>query len=274
MIHSSKPDLSIIIVNWNTADHLERCLASIVQSANADSVDVAVVDNASSDASVSVVESKFAGVRLIRNRANVGFTRASNQGILASAGRYVLLLNSDSVVARGALAALVGFMDKHPDAGACGPRLVRPDGTIQPYGFGGDPSLSYLLARGLRRLLFGRPLHDWAIDEVHSVDWVSGACIILRREALNKVGLLDEGFFMYFEDNDLCLRLRERGWRVYYNPDVSVIHLGGQSLAQNPEAPEAYYRSLDHFYSKHYGPVARAVMRVWLLVYRLATRRD
>jgi GT2 family glycosyltransferase len=229
------------------------------------------VDNASADGSAALVQAEFPAVRLIVNDENLGFARANNQGIRASSGRYVVLLNSDTTVPPGALAALVAFMDAHPTAGAVGPRLLRTDGTPQPYAFGGDPTLRYLLARGGNRLIFRRPLHDWATDAVQEVDWVSGACLMVRRAAIDQAGLLDENIFMYFEDNDWCLRIRQAGWRVIYNPQVAITHIGGQSLAQNPTARRAYRESLRYFYAKHYGPVASLLLRLLLPVYaRLA----
>jgi hypothetical protein len=218
-----------------------------------------------------MARAEFPAARLIANRANVGFARANNQGIRASQGRYVLLLNSDTVVPPGALAALVAFMDAHPAVGAVGPRLLRPDGAPQPYAFGGDPTIGYLLRRGINRLLFRRPLHDWATDAIQPVDWVSGACLLARRAAIEQAGLLDEAIFMYFEDNDWCLRIRQAGWQVIYNPRVAITHIGGQSLAQNPAARKAYRASLRHFYAKHYGPAASLLLRLLLPLYaRLA----
>ncbi|MCL4552962.1 MAG: glycosyltransferase family 2 protein [Candidatus Marsarchaeota archaeon] len=264
--------VSVVIPNYNGQSVLKGCLDSLMQQTwPAD--EIIVVDNASSDNSVEKVQREFPQVRLIKNQQNEGFTRACNQGILASKCRYVLLLNSDTMVPQDALANLVDFMDQHPDAGAMGPRLVLPDGRPQPYAFGADPSIGYLLSRGLNQLLFHRHLHAWTVGSVLKTDWVSGACLMLRREALDEAGLLDEKIFMYFEDNDLCLRLRNKGWTVYYNPKVSITHIGGQSLAQNPAARRAYYCSLAYFYTKHYGPMQRFLLRTGLAVYRLMVRR-
>ena len=215
---------------------------------------------------------EFAHVRLIRNRENAGFARANNQGIQATQGEYVLLLNSDTVAPPDSLAGLVRFMDAHPQAGAAGPRLLHPDGRPQPYAFGGDPRPGYLLVRAANRLLFHRYLHDWATSAVQEVDWVSGACMIVRRAAIEQVGLLDEKMFMYFEDNEWCLRLRRADWQVYYNPQVAIIHLGGQSARRNPAAQRAYRDSLRYFYRKHYGRAARWALELLLPLYsRLAS---
>ena len=158
-------------------------------------------------------------------------------------------------------------METHPQAAACSPRLLLPDGRAQPYAFGSDPSLGYLLRRGVNRLVFKRALHNWATAVSQPVDWVSGACLLLRRQALQHVGGFDETFFMYFEDVDLCLRLRQAGWQVWYHPQVGITHLGGQSLKQNPAAQAAYQESLRYFYRKHYSRPAQWLLRAALWAY-------
>jgi len=278
-------DLSVVIVSWNTRGLLRECLTALAEGARLkmdsldpssvvrrlSSVEVIVVDNASTDGSAAMVRAELPAVRLIANTENVGFARANNQGIRASTGRYVVLLNSDTVVPASALGSLVMFMDAHPDIGAVGPRLLRPDGAPQPYAFGGDPTLGYLLRRGVNRLLYRRPLHDWATDAIQPVDWVSGACLLARRAAIDQAGLLDERIFMYFEDNDWCLRIRRAGWQVVYNPQVAITHIGGQSVTRNPAARQAYRASLRYFYAKHYGLAANLALRLLLPLYaRLA----
>jgi len=213
------------------------------------------------------VQEAFPDVRLIVNRRNLGFAAAANQGIQASRGTYVTVLNSDTYLPKLALKKMVDFMDQRPDAGAMSPRLIRADGTPQPYGFGSDPTLGYLLSRFLNRLLFHRSKHNWSTDAVQEVDWVSGACLMVRRQAIEQIGLLDEKFFLYFEDNDWCLRMRKEGWKIYYNPNVPVQHHGGQSLPQNPMAGQAYYESLLYFYTKHYGKAGQLIFHVGLKIY-------
>ena len=262
------PDLSIIIVNWNTADLLGGCLRSIYSTVLDAGWEVIVVDNASKDQSVPMVESAFPAVHMIRNSYNAGFARANNQGILISHGRYVLLLNSDTLVPAGALGSLMEFMDHHPEAGICAPRLLREDGTTQPFAFGDDPTPGYLLRRALAYLFLGRSLHDWSTDHPMRTDWVAGTCLMARRPAVDQAGLLDEHIFLYFEDNDWCLRIRRCGWKIYYCPEVSITHLGGRSVSRNPDARGAYYRSLEYFYTKHYGSMARLWLKLALPVYR------
>jgi len=264
--------LSVVIVNWNTEALLQDCVQSLFLSPPPGALEVIVVDNASSDNSVASLRRNWPSVHLIENTQNVGYARANNQGIAASRGRHVLLLNSDTMVPPNTLRGLTAFMDEHPEAGAVGPRLIRPDGCPQPFAFGSDPTPLYLLRRGLSLLLLRRPLHDWNTNLVQSVDWVSGACLLLRRQALEQAGPLDEAIFMYFEDNDLCLRLRRCGWKVYYNPQAFVTHAGGQSLKQNPTAQKTYGASLQHFYRKHYGLLSQLWLRASLPFYRLIVR--
>lgn len=260
------PDLTILIVNWNTAALLRDCLLSITSCPPP--TEIVLVDNASTDGSAEMVTREFPQVRLIHNSVNLGFARANNQGLRASQERYVLFLNSDTCVPQFALARLVGFMEEHLDAGACSPRLARRDGSPQPFAFGDDPTPGYLLARGLARIFLHRALHNWETCVLQSVAWVSGASLLVRRAALDQVGGFDEKFFMYFEDNDLCLRLRRAGWTVYYNPQVSITHLGGASLTQNQERFKYYDASLRYFYAKHYSPLARLTLEIMLPFYR------
>ena len=265
-------DLSTIVLSWNTAALLADCLRTIPDGARDLTYEVIVVDNASTDGSADLVTAEFPDVKLIRNRENVGFTRGNNQGMAASSGRYVLLLNSDTLVKPQALTRLVAFMDQQAEAGAVCPRLLLSDGKPQAFAFGGDPSIGYLIKRGLNRLLLSRPIHDWRTTQIQAVDWVSGACLLVRRTVIDQVGGLDENIFMYFEDADWCRRIRQAGWQVMFNPQIEIVHLGGQSLKQNPVARRGYYRSLDYYYGKHFGPIARLILRLTLLPYRLMVR--
>ncbi|MBN1936406.1 MAG: glycosyltransferase family 2 protein [Anaerolineae bacterium] len=260
--------LAILLLSWNTADLLADCLRSIPAGAGNLTCRVIVVDNASTDGSAAMVEREFPDVQLIRSPENLGFAGGNNLGLRTAHGDYVLLLNSDTLVKPGALQTLIHCMDEHPQAGACGPRLLRSNGTPQPYAFGSDPTIGYLMRRGLGQLVFHRPLHNWATDQVQQVSWISGACMMVRRAAIEQVGLLDENLFMYFEDNDWCLRMRQAGWLVYYDPRAEIVHIGGQSLKQNPRAQKAYYSSLRYFYKKHYSPLACVLLEFLLLPYR------
>ncbi len=259
--------MEIVIVSFNTAHLLADCLCSIPQGAEELDYRTIVVDNGSKDGSAEMLARDFPHVRLIQNSRNRGFGAANNQGIHASTGRYVVLLNSDTRVLPGALKRLVDFMEARPQAGACGPRLARPDGRTQPFAFGGDPTPRYLFARGWTRLIQHRPLHDWETQQPQPVDWVSAACLIARSEALEQIGGFDERYFMYFEDNDLCLRLRRAGWQVWYDPDATITHLGGGSV-QADAITQWYDASLRYFYRKHYATLARLALEMMLPFYR------
>jgi N-acetylglucosaminyl-diphospho-decaprenol L-rhamnosyltransferase len=261
-------DLTVVLVSWNVIALLRDCLNSIAAGVGELTHEIVVVDNASTDGSADLVATEFPNVKLIRNQGNVGFARANNQGIAIGSGRCVLLLNSDTLVRPDALIELVAFMDQHARVGAVCPRLVLPGGEPQAFAFGGDPSIGHLMKRGLYRMLLRRSVHNWRTDQVQAVDWVSGACLLVRRAVIDQVGGLDENIFMYFEDADWCKRIREAGWRVMFNPQIEIVHLGGQSLAQNPAAREAYDRSLRYFYGKHYGPLARLLLGLFLTFYR------
>lgn len=265
-------DLSIISVSWNTAALLVECVQTIADGARGLVYEVIVVDNASTDGSADVIATEFPAAKLICNRENVGYARGNNQGLAVSSGRYVLLLNSDTLVKPQALTQLVEFMDQHSTVGAVSPRLLLPNGEPQAFAFGGDPSIGYLLKRGVYRLLLRRFIHDWHTTQLQAVDWVSGACLLVRREVIAQVGGLDENIFMYFEDADWCRRIRLAGWPVMFNPHIEIVHLGGQSLKQNPAARRGYYRSLDYYYRKHFDPVSRLILRLAWQPYRWLVR--
>ncbi|NOZ48969.1 MAG: glycosyltransferase family 2 protein [Chloroflexi bacterium] len=259
--------LSILIVNWNTGAVLMQCLHSLRVQALPEDWEIIVMDNASQDDSVEILRSQFPNVLLQASTENIGYARGNNLAAAQAQGRYLLLLNPDTIASQETLAALLAFMEEHPHIGACSPRLLLSDGSPQPYAFGADPRPGYLLRRGWNRLVHHRSLHDWAIDTPQVVDWVSGACLLVRRQAWEQVGGFDEAFFMYFEDIDLCLRIRHAGWQIMYNPRVEITHLGGRSLRQNPDAQRAYRQSLHHFYRKHYGLPARLFLTLALPLY-------
>ena len=280
------PILSVVIVNWNTHDVLARCLQSlreqsmpraerVGQASGAGlSYEVIMVDNASSDGSVEMVHREFPWVRTIANRVNVGFARANNQAIPQSRGRYALLLNPDTLVRPGALETLVSFVDTHPDAGAAGARLVNTDGTLQP-----SCHPAPTLSRELWRLFhldvlhpYSRyPMENWDHDVPREVDAAQGACLLLRRKALDQVGLLDEDYFIYSEEVDLCYRLREHGWKVYWVPQAAVVHHGGQSTRQ--AATEMFLRLYEGkvlYFRKRQGRLAARTYKLILAAAALA----
>lgn len=253
-------DLTIAIVNWNTGRFLGCCLDSISGQPSDLACEMVVVDNASSDGSTAAI-SAFPKVRLILNQENLGFARASNQALQEAHGRYFLLLNPDTEVRPGALEAMVTFMDEHPDAGALGCQLLNPNGTIQ-VSCGHFPNLANMALEslGLSRLypkskrVARFKMTYWSHDEEREVDQPSGACLMIRRAAWEQVGPLDERFFMYFEEVDLCYRLKKAGWRIFFTPRAQVVHYGGGSSRQHIDVRVVVlYQSLIRFFQKHYG---------------------
>ncbi len=282
-------DVGIVIVNYNTRELLRRCLASVLDSEGV-KLNVCVVDNASRDGSAAMVAAEYPQVELIANDDNVGYPAANNQGLMFLgfgpqpsdvAPRYALLLNADTEVPADGIQKTVQFADDHPKAAVVGPRLVRPDGSLDlacrrsfP-----TPGVSACRLLGLSRLfprsrLFGRyNLTYLSEHETADVDSVVGAYMLVRREAIEQVGLLDEAFFMYGEDLDWAYRMKAAGWRVYYYPEVTVLHVKRASSRQNPRAQVEFWRSMEVFYLKHYAAeTSRWLHMLILAVLRFQTR--
>ena len=255
--------LSIVIVSFNAASDLARCLASLGAAAPSTPHEILVVDNGSIDGSVEVAR-RWGGVRVTENNANVGFARASNIGIRETTGANLLLLNSDTVVPAGALDRLVSVLEQHPDVAVVGPRLVDASGRAE---------LSFGRMMGpLNELRQKRLARSGDVDVItrrtHYPDWVSGACLLVRRADAEAVGGLDERFFMYTEDIDFCAAIRARGRRVLFTPEVEVVHLRGRSAATAPAATErAYRRSRIAFYEKHH-PFWAPLLKLYLAMRR------
>jgi GT2 family glycosyltransferase len=234
-------DVSILVVSLNTRNILRECLKSIISSSGSLRVQVIVVDNASTDGSREMVEEEFPQALLIRSEVNLGFGRANNVGFQAARGRYIVLLNSDAFLTEGALEASVRHMDENPRAGLGGGRLVGRDGSWQPSARK-FPSViddmivrSGLASRFPRSSFFGRFDRTWAnVMETAEVDWVPGAFSIIRAEALAEAGAFDPRFFLYYEEVDLCRRLKRLNYQIWYWPDITVIHIGGESSRQVP----------------------------------------
>ncbi len=301
------PTLSVIIVSWNTRDLLAQCLESVFRSQYSEfsgqlqlntehcllNTEVFVVDNASSDGSAAMVRERFPQVRLIENRENVGFARANNQAIRESAGQYVLLLNSDTIVQPGALQNMVAFMQAHAEAGIVGAYLLNRDGTPQScfgnfptvlsetvFAWGLDSHLPFsrwvhpqvfledspengLLREPLARSATGEPpvqhFHRNAgerkfMKNYQETDWVQGAALMIRRDVLRQVGGMDESYFMYSEEIDLAYRVKQAGWRNYVLKTAPVIHLGQQSAIQMPARMKVeLFRSKKKYFKKYRG---------------------
>ena len=253
--------LSVVIVNYNVKYYLEQCLVSVRRASHGLQTEVFVVDNLSTDGSVEYLRERFPEVIFVANKENVGFARANNQAIRQSNGKYVLLLNPDTIVGEDTLRQFVEFMETHPEAGGAGAYMLHIDGTFALESRRGMPTpfVAFCKMTGLTKLfpksrLFGRYYMGYLDErEVNEIEVISGACMLLRREALDKVGLLDEDFFMYGEDIDLSYRVMQGGWKNYFLP-VRMLHYKGESTVKNSyRYVYTFYEAMRLFFRKHYG---------------------
>jgi len=240
-------DLSIIIVNTNNRKLLEECVGSIYSSTSKISFEIIVSDNGSTDGSQAMVKSKFPKVKLLENRENLGFIKASNLGLKIANGRYLMLLNDDTIVKNNALDILVEFMDAHPDTGACGAKLLNIDGSIQHQGG-----------------LLGKKF--WLSKQPVTVDFVIGAALVVRKEVIEKVGVMDENLYFYNDDLDWCMSIRQVGWKIYFVPAAEIIHYGGYSSKRkfNRRLFVEGFKGGLYFCRKHYGESAFNAYRLIL----------
>jgi hypothetical protein len=262
-------DLSVVIVNWNTRELLLQCLRHLDGLLLGLDTEVWVVDNGSADGSPRAVRSAFPGVRLIENARNLGFAAANNQALRACGGRYALLLNSDCFPRPGAIEGLVSAVQRDSRVGIAGGALSDPDGRPQN-AFGAAPTLATeLLPRGILQTLFPRryPSKRHPPRDVMEVESVLGAFLLARREAWQEVGGLDEGYFLFMEETDWCVRMRRRGWKVVHVPWAVATHLQGQSARNDlAGARVEYHRSRYRFFSLHRSQIALAFLRGGILV--------
>ncbi|MCZ0756858.1 glycosyltransferase family 2 protein [Anoxybacillus sp. J5B_2022] len=255
-------DISIIIVNYNTPKLTVEAIESILKSKTKYSYEIIVVDNHSSDDSVRILKGKFPNIVVIENKQNVGFSKANNQAIKLSKGRYILLLNSDTIVKEDTIEKMIEFMDKSKKVGASGCEVVLPNGELDRACHRGfpTPEASFYYLVGLARL-FPRSrrfnqyhLGYMNLNEPHPIDCLVGAFMMVRREVIEQVGLLDEEFFMYGEDIDWCYRIKQAGWEIYYCPFTSIIHYKGASSKKKPfKIVYEFHRAMFLFHKKHYA---------------------
>jgi N-acetylglucosaminyl-diphospho-decaprenol L-rhamnosyltransferase len=269
--------LSVVIVNWNAADLLRRCLHSIIadqDSSGLTDVEIVVVDNASSDGSVASIKLEFPAVVCIQNYKNFGFAHATNQGIRCSTGQYVLLLNPDTEIRPGALGEMLRFMQSRAKAGAVGAMLLNGDGSLQVSAYP-EPSLFRetwrLFHLDRLRAVGSYPMKAWDTGTPRKVDVLTGACILIRREVLDQCGLLDERYFIYSEDQDFCRRMRSEGWQAYWLPQAKVLHYGGQSTQQvKGDMFVRLYREKVAYFRIHHGRGAAARYKILLFFVSIA----
>jgi N-acetylglucosaminyl-diphospho-decaprenol L-rhamnosyltransferase len=263
--------LAIVIVSFNARDELAQALESLTSAPPATSHAIVVVDNASSDGAPAMVRERFPGVRVIDVGGNAGFARANNIGIAATTSELVLLLNPDTRVPEGAIDRLVSWLDCTPDADVAGPRLVNGEGGAElsfgsMYGFWTEACRKAALALDERRVRSIRSVIERVTRRERDVDWVSGACLLVRRRAGDAVGWLDERYFMYAEDVDFCAAIRARGGRVVFTPAAEIVHLRGRSGRSRPgPTRDAWRASHLAFYRKHHprwAPVLEWYLKV------------
>ncbi|OAS20511.1 glycosyltransferase family 2 protein [Paenibacillus oryzisoli] len=254
-------DLSIIIVNYKTKNLTLACIESVFSSITSYNYEIILIDNASNDGTIQSVNEQYPEVVTIANKENVGFSRANNQGIRIAKGRYVLLLNSDTIVQQDTIQTMLHFMDENPIVGASGCKIVLPDGTLDKAckrGFP-TPSASFYYAFGFAKLFPRiRRFNQYQLgyldpDQQYPIDSLVGAFMLVRRETIEHVGMLDEEFFMYGEDIDWCYRIKEAGWVNYYYPRTQIVHHKGASSRRKPyKIIYEFHRAMILFHNKHY----------------------
>ncbi|MDH7601777.1 MAG: glycosyltransferase family 2 protein [Armatimonadota bacterium] len=253
--------LSVIIVNWNTSSFLAECLESLATHPPSCEHEIIVVDNNSKDFDEEAFVRRFPQVHFIRSESNLGYAAANNTAIQQSRGEYILLLNPDTRVTEGALDSLIAFMDAHPDAAACGAKLIRPNGQVElsvrsfPYPFAIACEFLGLAKIFPRCRVIGRYRMRWfSYDQEAEVDQPMGSCLMLRQTAVEDVGLLDESFPIFFNEVDWLYRARMRGWKIYFTPKALVIHHGGAATSQADRRAmiRESHESLVRFYNKHF----------------------
>jgi hypothetical protein len=265
------PKVSVIVLSWNVQALLRACLTSL--PLNDSSVEVIVVDAASADGTPEMVRVEFPQVTLIARHENLGYSRGNNLGLRVARGRYLLVLNPDTQVLEAALSRMCAFVDAHPEVGVLGPQVVGADGRIQSTrrrfptlatGFFESTWIQSLAPRSMLERYYARDLSD---DAIGDVDWLVGAALMVRREAYQQVGGLDESFFMYSEELDWCRRMKAAGWRVVYFPPARIVHYEGRSSAQVPAATHIRFNtSKVRYFRKYHGAFAAEALRGFLLL--------
>ena len=254
-------DLSVVIVGYKSRDPLMECLAALESGGGPPRREIVVVDNSPGDGTAEALAQRFPDVRMIANRENVGYARAVNQGIAATSGRYVLVMNPDCEVRPGAVATLAEHLDRHPTGAVVGPRILNPDGSLEYSARAFPDHFTFLFNRYslLTRWFPDNPwsrrylMSDWDHTSVRDVDWLSGACLLVRREAIDRVGAMDETFFMFNEDVDWCRRMKLGGWSVTYVPDATVVHhIGASRRKVAARIIVERHRGMIHYFHKHH----------------------
>jgi N-acetylglucosaminyl-diphospho-decaprenol L-rhamnosyltransferase len=269
------PDLSIVIVSWNVRDLLIACLESIlrsVQDSHSIRAELIVVDSASTDGSAVLIAERFPAIRVLPQSENLGFTAGNNLGLQSATGRYLMLLNPDTIVVDDALAKMVAYLDANPKVGALGPQTLNPDGSTQStrrrfptiaIGFWESTWIQPFAPRHLLDCYYATDIQD---NQIAEVDWVQGSALVVRREVYAQIGGLDTGYVMYSEELDWCRRIKSAGWQVIYLGTVQIIHYGGQSTDQVTTRSHIHFQqSKLRYFRKYHGPIVAFVLRIFLI---------
>ncbi len=253
-------DISVVIVNWNVKELLQKCLESVFQYQHSYRVEVIVIDNASSDDSVEMIRGKFPQVQLIENEKNIGFAAANNQGIKMAKGRYIFALNPDTEIKENTFQVLIQTATEYPKAGMIGCKLLNPDNSTQN-SVRRDPTTKALWQIALKiPKLIGNTnaiknylATDFNYQMEQEVEQIMGACMFIKKEMLNEIGLFDESFFIWFEEVDLCKRARNAGWNIIYTPKTHIVHYGGESFKQELtlKKQKMFFKSALIYLKKH-----------------------
>lgn len=256
---------SIIIINYKTKELTANCLNSLFILPDSQGKEIILIDNASNDGSIEYLEKEFGNkVKLIKNEINLGFAGANNQGAAIAAGKYLIFLNSDTIVKEDIFQNIDKLFSLDEKIGIISPRLMMENNEPQPTSFGRFPTLWRLITReGLRK-----PKIKPGTKNIE-VDWVSGCCLAIRQSIFKQLDGWDEQFFLYYEDVDLCKRVKKAGYKVVVNLESQITHLGGKSLALNKERKKYYYEAQDYYFMKHYGIIISILVKIAKLPVRL-----
>ncbi len=266
--------LSIIIASYNTATLLRDCLNSIFQYPPKGQFEIIVIDNGSTDESVAMLEKNFSNVQLVKNKSNLGFAKANNIGIKLSQGDYALLLNSDTLILPKTLDKIIDYLDSHPKTGILGPKLIGPEGKIiQMSWWGSHPSITgeiiikFFAPKYISKYPLTRFIINYLQRKERKVSHVAGASMAIKKEVFADIGLLEENFFLCFEEPDFCWRAKKNGWEVVFNPEIEVVHRLGSSIKKMGDQFQIHYRKSQlYFYKKHHSRYQQNMLKLYLLI--------
>jgi len=246
--------VSIIIVTYNNEHQIEACLNSIKKQCQEEDYEVIIVDNLSKDKTTEIIKTRYTWAKLIESKENLGFGKGNNLGAKQATGDILFFLNPDTVLKNNLVKIITRFFQEHPKAGAMSPRQLDEKGQNRYENIAQDPTLFNLIRGMLPRE------YDW--NKEQEIDLACAAALAIKTKVFQQVNGFDPGFFLYMEENDLCLRIRQKGYKIYYSPEGKVYHLSGASIKHDPDRKKLYFESQDLYYKKHYSPISHLLMRI------------